>query len=179
MGDPPAGNDGAALRHTPRDGKAHDGKAHDDSALHDSALHHVALGTLPHRGRAHLLHRIVESSAAGMTAVGRFPPDSPLAHDGRVPTYVAVEPAAQTAAAHLAVLAIGSARGAKPLHGFLTSVKNMTITRPWLPTEADLIVRVVPRGGARGLFKYQFELELDGVIACRGELSTFVSDGLS
>ncbi len=131
---------------------------------------------LPHRGSAHMISEVLESNAERMICTGRFPANNPLITDGRAATYLAVEPAAQAAATHLALLAVDSGVDLQELSGFLTSVKNLNIHRPWVPAETDLRIEVTPRGHARGLSKYLFELSLNGELVCDGELSSFVQN---
>lgn len=138
-----------------------------------------AIGLLPHRGPARLITKAIETRTEFMICGARFPSDNAMVSDGRVATYLAVEPAAQAAAAHLAALALDRDIRLQELSGFLTSVKNLTIHRPWLPAETELLIKVTPRGHARGLSKYLFEIHLQDVLACEGELSSFVQNELN
>lgn len=141
-------------------------------------IENAATRFLPHRGPAHMITAVLESSTEFMVCTGRFPADNAMVSNGRVATYLAVEPAAQAAATHLALLAIDRGIELQELSGFLTSVKNLRIHRPWLPADTDLQLKVTPRGHARGLSKYRFELCVNGQLACEGELSSFVQNEL-
>ncbi|MCA8957982.1 MAG: hypothetical protein KDC87_18045 [Planctomycetes bacterium] len=134
----------------------------------------AALRYLPHGGSAHLVPRVIDYGRDVMVCIGRFPADSPLVDDGRVPTFLAVEPAAQAAATHLALRAVEDGLAIEQLTGFLTGVRQMTMTRQWLPAEADLVIKVTLRSGARGFHRFDFEVALDGAPVCLGELTTFV-----
>jgi len=138
----------------------------------------AAIGLLPHRGPARLVTAAIETGAEFMVCTARFPSDNAMVSNGRVATYLTVEPAAQTAAVHLAALALDRNVDLQELSGFLTSVKNLTIHRPWLPAETELRVAVKPRGHARGLSKYLFEIHLHDALVCEGELSSFVQNEL-
>ena len=142
------------------------------------AFEDAALRYLPHSGSAHLVPRVLHADAESMLCIGRFPRSSPLVEDGRVPTYLAVEPAAQAAATHLALLAISRGVEIEELTGVLTGMRQTEVGRLWLPAETDLRIRVTPRGGSRGLYRYRFEVALGEAVACRGELSTFVQNEL-
>ena len=71
----------------------------------------------------------------------------------------------------------------KHFEGFLTSAKNVSVTRPTLPAATDIQLRVHRRGKFRkptgGLFKCEFEASLDGTVVARGELSSYVQPVMS
>jgi len=142
-------------------------------------LGQTAIGLLPHRGPAQLITSALEVSVGFMVCLGRFAKESALVSHGRVDTCLTVECAAQAAAAHLAVLALDRDVEMEELSGFLTSIKSLTIHRPWVPAETDLRIKVKPRGHARGLSKYLFEVFLHEELVCDGELSSFVQNEMS
>ncbi len=137
-----------------------------------------AIRFLPHSGPALLVTKTLEMSADHMVCLARFPARNALVSDGYVPSYAAVEPAAQTAAVHQALVAIAKGVELKELSGFLTSLKRLTIHQPSLPADTDLTVKVMPRGHIRGLSKYTFQLSVGTALACEGEFSSFVQNEL-
>ena len=143
------------------------------------ALGQAAIALLPHRGPAQLITSALETGTEFMVCQSRFPKESALVSHGRVDSCLTVECAAQAAAAHLAVLALDRDVEMQELSGFLTSIKNLTIHRPWIPSETDLRIKVKPRGHARGLSKYLFEVSLHDELVCEGELSCFVQNEMS
>lgn len=137
-----------------------------------------AIRFLPHSGPSLLVTKTLEMSADHMVCLARFPSKNALVSDGCVPSYAAVEPAAQTAAVHQALVAISNGVALEELSGFLTSLKRLAIHQPTLPADTDLTVKVMPRGHIRGLSKYTFEVSLGNVLACEGEFSSFVQNEL-
>jgi predicted hotdog family 3-hydroxylacyl-ACP dehydratase len=142
------------------------------------ALADAASRFLPHTGPAKLIHRVLESSQDSLLCVVQFPAENALVVDGRVATHLLVEPAAQAAATHLAILAVEGGADIKGFEGFLTSAKAVTVTRPTIPADTDIHIRVRPRGKLRkpagGLFKCTFEATLDNTPIAQGELSSYV-----
>jgi predicted hotdog family 3-hydroxylacyl-ACP dehydratase len=133
---------------------------------------------LPHGGTARLIREVLSSSSESMTCIARFPSENALLQDGRAASHLLVEPAAQAAATHLAILAVESGTEIRGFEGFLTSAKNVEFFLPDFPADTDVTIHVRPRGTIRkaksGLFKFRFEAELDGTPLARGELSTYV-----
>ena len=142
------------------------------------AIRDAAAQFLPHRHPAHLVTEIHESSEESLSCTGMFPQDHPMVVDGRLPTFLGIEPAAQAAATHIAILATESGREIDELDGVLAGARNVRIHRPWLPAGTELQIRVMPRSQARGLHRFAFELRVDSQLACEGELSTFVRNDL-
>lgn len=134
----------------------------------------AAQDLLPHGGPAHLVPEILDYTEDQLLCRARFPADSPLARDGQVQAWLCAEPAAQAAATHLGLVEIDRGTTVHHLEGFLTGVKNVRVLRALVPVEQDLTIQVTPRGGARGLFKYDFAVDLDGELVSRGQISTFV-----
>ena len=124
-----------------------------------SAVEHV----LPHTGPSLIVREVLECSEESCLCRIRFPEDSGLIVDGEVATHLLVEPAAQAAAIHLAILATEDGAELASYEGFLTSAKDVQVTRPTIPAATDLQLRVKPRGKFRkpkgGLFKCRFEAE--------------------
>ena len=129
---------------------------------------------LPHREPAHLIRRAIHSTTRQLRCLAVFPAENAMVRDGNVSTYLTVEAAAQAAATHLALLAINDGRSISHFEGYLTGFKKMKIMTPSVPADTELSVLVKLRGGARGMYKYLFEVEYGGSVVSTGELTTFV-----
>lgn len=134
----------------------------------------AAIRFLPHREPAHLIRRAIDSTTRQLRCLARYPAENAMVRDGEVPTYLTVEAAAQAAATHLALLAINDGQSISHFEGYLTGFKQMKITRQSVPANTEFQVLVKLRGGARGMYKYLFEVEYDGAVVSTGELTTFV-----
>ena len=100
-----------------------------------------------------------------------MPRDSPFVRDDRAPALLAVEMAAQTAAA----LAALGGTGGPPGLGYLVGVREAAFPQPWLAAEALYAVTVHPAGGARALAVYDWRVEAGGVLHGAGTLSAFLT----
>lgn len=139
-----------------------------------SEIEGAAARYLPHRGPALLIRKVIASSAEETVCIGSFPVENALNHEGRVAAFNTVEAAAQAAATHQAIRAVADGIPITHLEGFLTGFKHMELGQQSIPVDTDLRVRVIPRGGARGLYKFRFEVHLGEELIAKGELSTYV-----
>jgi predicted hotdog family 3-hydroxylacyl-ACP dehydratase len=125
---------------------------------------------IPHRGPALLLRRLLARDGDGLAALAAVPHDSPFVHRDRAPALLAVEMAAQTAAALAALGGEGP-----PRLGYLVGVREAVFPCAWLAAEAHYAVTVHPTGGARSLAVYDWRVEAGGVLHAGGTLSAFLT----
>jgi 3-hydroxymyristoyl/3-hydroxydecanoyl-(acyl carrier protein) dehydratase/predicted hotdog family 3-hydroxylacyl-ACP dehydratase len=128
---------------------------------------------LPHAPPARLLTEILAASATGIIATGAIPAGHPLVTAGEVPGFVALELAAQAAAALQALL--HPAGAPTPRIGYLVGVRAAHLA-PTLPAGRILRVTALPAGAAATLTLYEMELVLEGNRLARGTVSTFLTD---
>jgi predicted hotdog family 3-hydroxylacyl-ACP dehydratase len=125
---------------------------------------------LPHGPEARMLREIASSDGERLVARARIPAGGALGIEG-APAYLALEIAAQAAAAHGA---LGGPAGGGARSGVLVGAKAVAFHRATLPVERDLVVRVRRTAAAPPLLVYEAELDADGALAFRGTLSAWV-----
>ncbi|MEA2602752.1 MAG: 3-hydroxyacyl-[acyl-carrier-protein] dehydratase [Acidobacteriota bacterium] len=126
---------------------------------------------LPHAPPARLLRAIVEATDVAVVAIAEVSPSHPLVTDGRLPTFLALEAAAQAAAA---LEALGRREAPGPRMGYLVGIRDARFAVPSLP--AGRLLRVAARleGGAFPLSVYAVTVgEAEREIAT-GIISTFL-----
>ncbi len=131
---------------------------------------------IPHRPPMRFVERILCEAEHGATCLARVPRDCALVSRGETPTFVALEAAAQTAAAWEAhrrsrEAGLGGARV-----GYLVSLKDVVVHRGTIPAGADLTASIRLEALAPPLANYAVEVVLDGVLVLRGTIGTFLSD---
>jgi 3-hydroxymyristoyl/3-hydroxydecanoyl-(acyl carrier protein) dehydratase len=122
---------------------------------------------IPHEPPARLLREVLEASAEGLTGIAQIPADSPFVHDGRAPSFLGLEAAAQGAAV-LEALSRQDASG--PRIGYLVGLRNARLHTPWLPAEQPFRVTVRLTGSAPPLSMY--EVAVDEIL--HGSISTYL-----
>lgn len=122
---------------------------------------------LPHARPALLLRAIVEASAEAIVCLAEVPPEHPLAAAGRFPAFLALEAAAQAAAA---LEALGRREGSGPRIGYLVGIRDARFAAPSLPAGRLLRVSARLEGGAFPLSVYSAAL---GELVV-GTISTFL-----
>jgi len=129
---------------------------------------------VPHRGRAILVEDVVALLEDGIECRGRIPPDAALVRDGRVPSFVALELAAQAAAVLEALRRRGPADAtALPRTGYLVSLRGVVMERSDIPVGAPLTVSLKSSGRAGGLGLYEAVVACEGLVCVRGVVGTF------
>ncbi|MCU0626039.1 MAG: hypothetical protein MUF21_06070 [Gemmatimonadaceae bacterium] len=96
---------------------------------------------VPHRARMSLLDRVTHAADGTVTAIGTVRADSPLAHDGAIGGWVAIEYMAQAVAAYAGVDA--HAQGGPPKVGFLLGTRALVFTPERIAVGTTLTVTVV------------------------------------
>ena len=131
---------------------------------------------LPHALPARLIEAIGDHQPERLAARARIPLDSPFAEAGIAPALVALELAAQAAAALEAVerAARGEAGGAR--RGYLVGARDARWAPPLLPVGPPLAVRVALEARALPLSHYRFEVAVAGTVVATGTIATFLGD---
>jgi predicted hotdog family 3-hydroxylacyl-ACP dehydratase len=126
---------------------------------------------LPHSPPALLLHAILEVAEDAVVAVAEVPPSHPLVAGGRFPAFLALEAAAQAAAA---LEALGRHGASGPRIGYLVGIRDARFAVPSLPAGRPLRVTARLTGGAFPLSVYAVTLGKAGDDVAAGTLSTFL-----
>ncbi|MBV8202199.1 MAG: hypothetical protein JOZ15_16385, partial [Acidobacteria bacterium] len=143
---------------------------------------------LPHAPPARLLAAVLAAGSGatgGIVATGIIPADHPLAAGGEAPGFLAIELAAQAAAALEALARRARAagtEGGRPRVGYLVGVRGAHLAAT-LPADRALRVVAVPVGSAAALSTYQMEVAVQDAGAgpgagplATGTISTFLPD---
>lgn len=131
---------------------------------------------LPHRGPARLLERLLEVGESRAIGLGRVPADSPFAVEGRVAAFVAVEMAAQVAAAWETLGRAGDDGRPEPRVGYVVSARDVELDPDGFPVGQSLRVTVELSGAAPPLTVYRFEVGHDDRRVAAGAISTYITD---
>jgi predicted hotdog family 3-hydroxylacyl-ACP dehydratase len=122
---------------------------------------------LPHAHPALLLRAVAEASEGAIVCLAEVSLDHPLVVAGRFPTFLALEAAAQAAAA---LEALGRREGSGPRIGYLVGIRDARFLAASLPAGRPLRVSARLEGGAFPLSVYSAAL---GELAV-GTISTFL-----
>lgn len=133
---------------------------------------------LPQTGAARLISRVLDSNGA-LACIARIPLDSPFRSrnpsDKRVPTVIAVEMAAQAAAA--LEPAPGPSEGVRQEGGgprLLVGLRAIRLLASHLNADDEFTCRATPMTSSGPLRIYGFEvLDPSGEVIADGELSTY------
>lgn len=130
---------------------------------------------IPHRGPARLLRRILVAREDKILCEAAVPADHPLVRDGQAPGWLALEAAAQAAAALEALARREQDPG--PRLGYLVGVRDARIEASHVPAEVPFQVTLRVQGGAPPLAIYQAVAERDGAPVLAGTISTYIPPG--
>jgi 3-hydroxyacyl-[acyl-carrier-protein] dehydratase len=139
----------------------------------------AAAGMLLHAPPARLLATVLAAGTGGVIGTGVIPGDHPLAAGGEAPGFLAIELAAQAAAAFETLARHpGTPGGGRPRLGYLVGVRAAHLPAA-LPTGRALRVTAVPAGGTAALSTYEMEVAVQAAGAGRlaaGVISTFLPE---
>jgi 3-hydroxymyristoyl/3-hydroxydecanoyl-(acyl carrier protein) dehydratase len=129
--------------------------------------------SIPHQPPARLVRDVLDAAEETLTASAAIPAASPFVEDGRAPTFLGLEAAAQGAA----VLEALSRRDApSPRLGYLVGLRNARFRTPWLTAELPFRVTVRLSGSAAPLSIYEVEVDdEEGAELARGTISTYAT----
>lgn len=125
---------------------------------------------IPHRGPMRLLGQVLRAEEGRLVGEAAVPADNPLAR-GRAPSWLALEAAAQAAAA---LEALARRDDAGPRLGYLVGVREARLRAADLPAGAPFSVLVRGQGSAGPLAVYEATAERDGAPILTATLSTYL-----
>lgn len=128
---------------------------------------------LPHSGVARFVEGIVESSHDRVVCRARVSKESPFAIDGRVPTFVGLDIAAQAAAVLGAASASTAVESPAVRIGYLVGVRNLRLARGTFPAGEELTVTAHREVSNPPLLVVRSSLTWNGRELLSGTLSTY------
>lgn len=131
---------------------------------------------IPHRPPMLFVERILGEAEDGATCLGRVPSACALVTGGVAPAFVALEAAAQAAAVWEALCRSRTVGSCETRTGYLVSLRDVVLHRRTIPAEADLIATVRLVAAAPPLTTYDATVTVDGGLALRGTIGTFLSE---
>jgi len=129
---------------------------------------------IPHRGPALLLDGVVESGDDRLVASAAVPQGSAFAGQGFAPPLVALEIAAQAAAAFEALRRRRAGGDPEPRVGYLVGARDVAL-QTGLPVAVPLQVTIRLDAAAPPLSMYLFEVVAGGAVAANGTISTYMA----
>ena len=128
---------------------------------------------LPHAGAARFVTRVVERRDESITCEARIPAASPYVKEGRCPTFVLIEAAAQAAAAFLA-----SEPGAPPPSmGYLVRARDMTLACGEIAIDRGFEAVAERTGAAEPLHMFHIVVRDESQTLLRGSIGIYVERG--
>ena len=131
---------------------------------------------LPHRPPMRFLKSILQQTANGLLCTAHIPRQCVLVSGGSVPAVVSIEAAAQAAAAWEALQRGRNTAVASPRIGYLVALRDVDFFTDRLPADRDLLVSVTLEAAAPPLTHYRIEVSLEGMLATRGTIATFLAE---
>ncbi len=132
------------------------------------------LGALiPHTPPARLVRGILEWDEESLAGIAEIPSASPFVEEGRAPTFLGLEAAAQGAAV---LEALSRTDQPGPRIGYLVGLRDARFPAPWLPVDRPLRFAVRRTGSAPPLSVYEVVVEgAGGQELARGTISTYLA----
>jgi predicted hotdog family 3-hydroxylacyl-ACP dehydratase len=129
---------------------------------------------IPHRGPALLLDAVVEAGDDRLVASAAVPQGSAFAGQGFSPPFVALEVAAQAAAAFEALRRRRAGGDPEPRVGYLVGARDVVL-QTGLPVTFPLQVTIRLDAALPPLSTYLFEVVSGGAVAANGTISTYMA----
>jgi len=130
---------------------------------------------LPHRPPMRFLTSILRETEHGLTCAARIPGTCALVSGGSAPAVASIEAAAQAAAAWEALRRWRDTDVALPRIGYLVAMREVVFFAGRIPADRDLLVSVSLEAAAPPLAHYRIEVALEGMLATRGTIATFLA----
>lgn len=127
---------------------------------------------IPHAPPALLLRSVEAVSAEGISGFAVIPAGHPLAKEGRVPSFLGLEAAAQAAAVLEALERRNGGGG--PRIGYLVGIRDARLRAPDLPVDRAFRVTARLHGSAPPLSMYEVALEGASGELLAGTISTYL-----
>ncbi|MCW8929331.1 MAG: 3-hydroxylacyl-ACP dehydratase [Gammaproteobacteria bacterium] len=132
---------------------------------------------LPHSGKMSLLDKVIQSDNISLTALANshLNADNPLRLNGTISTINGIEYAAQAMAIHGSLLSDISQAG------YIVSVRNIEIKKPFLPDiksiekQEPLLIYVKQLMSNENGFTYQFDISCEQESFISGKITVFLS----
>jgi len=121
---------------------------------------------------------VVEEAGDGLTCAAQIPAGCALVSEGSAPALVALEAAAQTAAAWEALRRWREAGTASPRMGYLVAVRDVDLFAERIPADETLLAAVRLDATAPPLMHYAVEVTAAGRPILRGTVATVLADEL-
>lgn len=131
---------------------------------------------IPHRPPMRFVERFLGEAEDGATCLGRVPAACALVSRGVAPAFVALEAAAQAAAAWEALRRSREAGAPSARLGYLVSLRDVVLHQRTIPQEIDLIATIRMVGSAPPLTTYAVDVAVLGDCAVRGTIGTYLSE---
>lgn len=132
---------------------------------------------LPHGGAARMIRSVLEIGPGRIVCVGEIPEENPFVVQGRCPSIVALELAAQAAALLEALQRTSQGGETGPRDGYLVRVRGVRLSVPYVAAREPLTARLHQEGVAPPLAIYGASVSgTDGELL-RGTFSTYVDLG--
>jgi predicted hotdog family 3-hydroxylacyl-ACP dehydratase len=129
---------------------------------------------LPHRPPMCFVTSILSETPDGLTCAGRIPAGFPLVYSNSVPALVALEVAAQAAAAWEGLLRWRERGEAAPRIGYLVALRAVTFFTERFPADRVLSANVHLEATAASLNHYRVDVSLDDISIVQGTVATFL-----
>ena len=130
---------------------------------------------IPHRGAALLVEQILEASAQEIVGRGRIPAASPFVREGRAPSFVALDLAAQLAGALEGITSAKAASTAPPGVAYLVTAKNVKLSPGGLPADEPLIARARRESSAPPLLRFSVTVQLGSRTVLSGLIGIYAT----
>lgn len=127
---------------------------------------------LPHSGKMCLLQQVIQTDEQSLTALAssHLEKDNPLRIDGKISSINGIEYAAQAMAVH------GSLRCGTIASGYIATVRNIQLHRPYLPeATAPLQIKVQQLMSNDNGFTYEFSLSSQQQAVISGKITVFLN----
>jgi len=121
---------------------------------------------------------VVAETPDGLTCAAQIPAACALVSDGSAPALVALEAAAQTAAAWEGMRRWHAAGAASPRMGYLVAVRDVELFAARIPADETLLASVRLDATAPPLMHYAVEVTLAARPILRGTVATVLADEL-
>lgn len=131
---------------------------------------------LPHQPPMRFLTSILGQDAQTLDGIARIPDRCALVAHGSAPAIVAIEAAAQAAAAWAALGRRRQQGDAAPRVGYLVAMRDVNFFTDRIPADQTLRVSINLEAASPPLTQYRFEVSLEGSLLARGSIGTFLAE---
>jgi predicted hotdog family 3-hydroxylacyl-ACP dehydratase len=130
---------------------------------------------LPHRPPMRFVESILQQSEDALNCIARIPARCALVSGGHAPPVVAIEAAAQAAAAWEALQRWHQRGEAAPRVGYLVAMRDIAFFTERIPADQSLFVSVQIKAVSPPLSQYHFDISLEDLHLAQGTFGTFLA----